>query len=268
MNDTSHRSRAGGTRRWAKSGFAALPTRTATVVFLLAACAVLAGRAVFDDSITWDETSHLTSGYTYLRTGDFRLAPDHPPLAKMWAALPLLAMSGTDPPPDTPGWREGNMWAVGRTWLFVLNDGDRFIAPARCMMVVLLLATCLCVYAAARRCLGESSGLLAMALAAMCPNFLAHGHLVTTDLPATFAAILSLWTFARLLEEVTWGRLAGAAAALAVFSLVKFSWSCRRCRRWPWSGSCGRRRCGCRCGPSTRQPKARPSWLRPVSRGR
>src|SRR6516164_1025429 len=37
---------------------------------------------------TFDETSHLTAGYTYLAWGDYRLNPEHPPLVKLWAALP------------------------------------------------------------------------------------------------------------------------------------------------------------------------------------
>ena len=40
-----------------------------------------------------DETVHLVAGYTYLATGDYRLNPEHPPLLKKLAALPLLSMS-------------------------------------------------------------------------------------------------------------------------------------------------------------------------------
>jgi len=36
-----------------------------------------------------DEPVHLTSGYTALTCGDFRVSPEHPPLAKIIAALPL-----------------------------------------------------------------------------------------------------------------------------------------------------------------------------------
>ena len=43
-------------------------------------------------SATTDETAHLPSGYSYLETGDLRLNPQHPPLIKLLAALPLLAL--------------------------------------------------------------------------------------------------------------------------------------------------------------------------------
>src|SRR5439155_9392242 len=41
-------------------------------------------------SATTDEPVHLSAGYSYCRTRDFRLNPEHPPLAKLIAALPLL----------------------------------------------------------------------------------------------------------------------------------------------------------------------------------
>ena len=41
------------------------------------------------DSASFDETAHLPAGFTYLDRWDFRLNPEHPPLSKAWAALPL-----------------------------------------------------------------------------------------------------------------------------------------------------------------------------------
>ena len=45
-------------------------------------------------SATYDEVAHLPAGYSYLHWGDYRLNPQHPPLAKMLAALPLLWRQG------------------------------------------------------------------------------------------------------------------------------------------------------------------------------
>jgi 4-amino-4-deoxy-L-arabinose transferase-like glycosyltransferase len=41
-------------------------------------------------SPTYDEVAFLPAGYSYLRWDDYRLSPDHPPLTKQLAALPLL----------------------------------------------------------------------------------------------------------------------------------------------------------------------------------
>jgi 4-amino-4-deoxy-L-arabinose transferase-like glycosyltransferase len=53
---------------------------------------ILAAINARGSSATADEPIHLTAGYTYLTLGDYRLNPEHPPLVKMIAALPLLPM--------------------------------------------------------------------------------------------------------------------------------------------------------------------------------
>lgn len=191
---------------------------------LLALTAVLAVTSLLGDSVTYDETSHLTAGMSVLQTGDFRLAPDHPPLAKLWCAWPLLFVDTRWPPADNEHWLAANVFAFGRVWLFELNDGQRLMTIGRCMMVILLLATCATTYALARRLFGSAAGLLALTLAALSPTLLAHGRLVTTDLPITLVTALTLLTFDRLMERNTWARLLLAAVTLAAASVTKMSW--------------------------------------------
>ena len=70
--------------------------RTYTPILIAAAAliafAILVGGNIATTSPTSDETTHLVSGYTYLETGDYRLNPEHPPLLKMMAAVPLRGM--------------------------------------------------------------------------------------------------------------------------------------------------------------------------------
>ena len=54
--------------------------------------ASLAVSSMRTTSAAYDETAHLPAGYTYLTLRDFRLNPEHPPLVKELAALPLLLM--------------------------------------------------------------------------------------------------------------------------------------------------------------------------------
>ena len=182
--------------------------RGAAVAALLAGAGLLAVSSLIGDSITFDELHHLTSGYSYLQTGDFRLASTSPPLAKMWCAWPLLLTNNQWPAADSPAWQAGDVWAVGRLWLFELNDGERLMTIARCMDVVLLLGVCLSVYFLGARLFGPRAGLIALVLAVFSPSLLAHGRLATTDIPLTLAVTLTLLAFARLLERVHVGAVA------------------------------------------------------------
>ncbi|MCH8149511.1 MAG: hypothetical protein IH987_16260 [Planctomycetes bacterium] len=71
---------------------------------------------------------------------------------------------------------------------------------------------------------GRTAALLALGCACLSPTLLAHGRLVTTDLPITLAFITVLITYARLLGRITWGRLLCALLAIDALCLVKFSW--------------------------------------------
>ena len=57
---------------------------------IVAVALILAILSVKNDSITTDESPHITAGYSYLTQKDMRLNPEHPPLIKDLAALPLL----------------------------------------------------------------------------------------------------------------------------------------------------------------------------------
>jgi len=62
---------------------------------LAAAVALQAGlsiHAMRGQSATFDEGAHLPAGYTHLALGDHRLNPEQPPLVKLIAATPLLAI--------------------------------------------------------------------------------------------------------------------------------------------------------------------------------
>jgi 4-amino-4-deoxy-L-arabinose transferase-like glycosyltransferase len=64
--------------------------RVAIVAALLLTFFALVLGNIFSTSETIDESTHLAAGYTYLTAHDYRLNPEHPPLLKLVAALPLL----------------------------------------------------------------------------------------------------------------------------------------------------------------------------------
>ena len=63
---------------------------TAMACLLLGLMGFLAGGAALRESVTFDEIAHIGAGVSYLQKLDLRLNEEHPPLAKVIAAIPLV----------------------------------------------------------------------------------------------------------------------------------------------------------------------------------
>jgi hypothetical protein len=193
---------------------------------LVALSIVLAVTSLLGDSPTFDEPLHVTAGVAAWETGDYRLSPEHPPLARLWCTLPVLWQPHAWLPADNAGWVKCGIIECARDFLFNTpgNDPQRLIVAGRLMMVLLLGATVLATYALGRDLFGRSAGLLAAALAALSPSLLAHGRLVTTDLPVTLLVTLTLLTAGGLCRRLTWWRLLAFALSFATLSVAKMNW--------------------------------------------
>ncbi len=64
----------------------------AAVVLLLLVMVGEVVHAVRGESLTWDEGDHIFAGYESWKAFDFGLNPEHPPLVKLVATLPLLGL--------------------------------------------------------------------------------------------------------------------------------------------------------------------------------
>src|SRR5580700_5376918 len=51
---------------------------------------ILVAIIVHGESLTFDEADHIFAGYMMWHSGDYGLNPEHPPLVKLVATLPLL----------------------------------------------------------------------------------------------------------------------------------------------------------------------------------
>jgi predicted membrane-bound dolichyl-phosphate-mannose-protein mannosyltransferase len=186
---------------------------------LLAAFATQAVVGMLPLSATWDEITHLPSGYSYLQTGEIVLNRQHPPLVKLLCALPLLALK---PRADflNPNHLEspGYEWAYGTDFLY-RNDADRLLFWGRLPVVGLGTLLGLYVFLWAHRLFGAAGGLCSLALYAFCPSFLAHTHLVTMDVGLACFATMA---FYHLWRDTRWHRVA-AGAALGAALATKFS---------------------------------------------
>lgn len=198
---------------------------TWAAVGLLGLMATLAVLSVKNDSATNDEIAHIAAGYSYLTAQDYRLNPEHPPLAKDLAAFPLLFMDLQFPWSD-PSWTEAvnDQWGVGQLFLYELgNDADAILFWSRMPMVFLLVALGFFLWWWLRRLTDQKFALLGLALFVFSPTFLAHGRLVTTDIAAVLGFLLSFYCYFHFLAKPSWKTALITGGVLAFALLVKFS---------------------------------------------
>ncbi len=187
---------------------------------LLAAFCALAVSSMYGESTTGDEVAHLPSGYTYLKTGDFRLNVQHPPLIKALAGAPLLLLD-LKPITASPGWEKGDEWAFGKD--FLLNNRQPhwllvFLGRLPMVAVGALMGALLFLWG--RELWGYWPAVFVLFLYVFEPNILAHTRLVTTDVGVSCFTVLTLyalWKFSRSgkISHVVW---CGVALGLALLS--------------------------------------------------
>ena len=184
--------------------------------------ATLAITSMRSQSATFDEGSHLPAGYTYLKLGDHRLNPEHPPLVKTLAALPLLFMDVTMKP-DDEAWALRRQWEFGKRFLYRWNDADRLLFWGRLPVVALGGLIGVSVFFWARHRHGLRAAALALFLCVLSPDVLAHGQLVTTDVGIALFMFLSVIAFDAASRRVSVGRVALAGLAAGAAFATKFS---------------------------------------------
>lgn len=191
---------------------------------------LLAGGAALRESVTFDEVAHIGAGVSYLQKFDLRFNPEHPPLPKVLAALPLVARgvradySGTvwsishDYFPAYLG-----QWIFGEYLLTRWNSPSDTLLWARLPMLLLTIALGWIVFVYARKLGGDWGGLLCVALYASTPTFIVFGPLVLTDLAITFSSLLALWAIAGLWDNPERKNTLLVGLALAGAILSKFT---------------------------------------------
>ncbi len=178
------------------------------------------------DSLTRDELAHIVSGYSYLTQQDYRLNPEHPPLIKDLAALPLLFFKPAFPVNDNAWTNEVNaQWSLGDTFLFKTpgNDADKIIFWARFPMFIVAILFGFYLFRFTKELAGNKFALLALVLFAFSPNIIAHSRLVTTDLGIAFFALVSFYYFWKFIEKPTLKNIFIAGIVFGLAHLAKFS---------------------------------------------
>lgn len=161
----------------------------------------LARGPIRDYAPTYDEPLHLTSGYVYLKTADYRInGYHHPAFGEMWAALPLLWMNVPIP-------KDHNAWILKRwdplsqfrfadTFLYKNTiSAERLMEAGRWMQVGLSLILGVLVGFVAWKLGGAWSAFFSLVFWALSPTVLANGTLVSTDMAFATTTFLFFASF-------------------------------------------------------------------------
>ncbi len=171
------------------------------ILFFMGTIALFSMRG---DSSTMDELSHLPAGYSYVTQQDMRINPEHPPLVKDLAGLPLLLIPNIQFPFEVEAWTKqvNGQWDFGRAFFYGKNNPvDLMLFWGRIPLILIMLLLGYYVFRWCRELFGDKAALGALILYAFSPTVLAHGRLVTTDVAAGAGAFIAMYYFVRFLKK-------------------------------------------------------------------
>ncbi len=195
----------------------------------LAAILVISGSLMFyaawNETAIFDETAHIAAGYGYVKLLDYRLNPEHPPLVKALAALPLLPLNPNFPN-QAESWQKdiNGQWDVGNRFFYSEgNNPETIVHLSRIFPIILTLLTIILIYIWSSELLGRRWAIIPAFLFGLSPTVLAHGHYVTTDVGATLGVFLATFFFVKMLLPPSRKIAVLAGLAMGAALLVKFS---------------------------------------------
>jgi hypothetical protein len=169
------------------------------------------------------EVGHLSAGISHWRFGRFDLYRVNPPLVRMVAAVPVLAM---DPCTD---WTNYNLAVVERAESRVGVDFVNANGPRVFWLYTLGRWACIpfsviggyfC-YRWASELYGAAAGLVACTLWCCCPNISGHGALIMPDVPPAALGLAACYAFWRWLRQPAWRSTFVAGGVLGLAELAK-----------------------------------------------
>ncbi|HEX9106343.1 MAG TPA: glycosyltransferase family 39 protein, partial [Longimicrobiales bacterium] len=176
-------------------------------------------------SATFDEIVLIAGGARGFQTGDFGLAPDHPPVMQYVYGLPAYLSHANYPSESPEGrWNSRTRYGYARAFFWgAHNDPEQLAFRSRLVAVLLAGLLILVVWGFTLRAYGPRPALLAATLVAFLPDVLAHGGVAYNDVPTALLYLATLWAVdaAARRPTIARGALAGLLAALAIG--VKYS---------------------------------------------
>src|SRR5215469_372425 len=133
---------------------------------LLLVFAIQVVSVVRQESLTWDEGDHIFAGYMSWKTHDFGFNPEHPPLMKSLATIPLLWLP-LKVPADQHREFKAEAYLDGRDLLFgnaPAYSAESLTFRVRMAAGVVAMLLAVVVFLTAWEMFGAGAGLLALAI--------------------------------------------------------------------------------------------------------
>jgi len=189
-------------------------------VLLAGAFLSLGAIEAWRDSPTFDEPVYVSSGLAALLHGDLSLNDEHPPLAKVLAALPALLADPVIPADRGGGANDEHTYSAAFLRAQITVGRVRAVDFAsRIVPLLESVALALLLYGLATDLYGGYAGFLCAALWLASPLVLGLGHLDGVDMPFTLTVLAFSWALLRWIRASSRRRLvcvgiAGGIAAL------------------------------------------------------
>src|SRR3989338_11514114 len=167
---------------------------------IIAVATVLAYSSTWNGSLIVDEDPHIGAGYSYLVKQDLRLNPEHPPLVKDLAAIPLLFLNLKQTAFETKQWLSdvNGQWEFGKNLIYNSgNNADQITHFVKLPMLLFFVLAAILIFKWAKKLYGNGGALVALLLFSFSPTVLAHARFVTTDLPALFGVLFATYFFVK-----------------------------------------------------------------------
>ncbi len=184
--------------------------------------------SAWNESQTIDEVVYIGAGYSYLTTQNMHLSPEHPPLFKDLAAIPLLFFHFSTPnifqQRLNEDFNNDDQWVLGYGFLYKIgNNAMDIIHAARIPMALFFILSALLIAGWADELYGPIASKIALLLFTFSPTVLAHSRYVANDIAVLFGVLAASYYFIRYLKLPSRRSLIISGLILGVALLTKFS---------------------------------------------
>lgn len=174
------------------------------------------------DGFTIDEAYHIAAGVSYVRTADFRINPEQPPLVKLWVGS-FISATGFHQGSLRPFADKADERDFTEQDVYLNNDFNSVQRRARISMWMLNGLLLVFLGVAVRRTFGPGIALGTLLFLAIDPTVAAHLPVVMMDLPVSLLAATAVVLGIRAFQEWDFMNLLTCSLALGLALTTKHS---------------------------------------------